>query len=51
MPLYDCIGPWLYWPIVAVFVSGSISWTINCISVTYSEVAKQIEELTRVAKQ
>ena len=45
--LLSVLGPWIYWPVALVCVSGSITWTVNCISVVYSEVGKQIEELRR----
>ena len=51
MNLQEFLGPWIYWPIVVVVISGTVTWTLNCISVTYSEVGKQIEELRRVGKK
>lgn len=51
MTLHNLIGPWLYWPIAIVAISGSVTWTINCISVTYSEILKQIAEIKRVASK
>jgi len=44
----EWLTDWLYWPIVAVAVSGAITWVLNCISVTYSEVAAQLRELRRI---
>ena len=46
--LHDFVGPWMYWPAVVVMITGTITWTLNCVSVTYSEVYKQIQELCRV---
>ena len=51
MTLFEFLGPWLYWPMVVVVVSGSVTWTLNCISVTYSEVSKQIAEVARVRRE
>jgi hypothetical protein len=47
MTLYDFIGPWLYWPLVVAIVAGTVTWTSNCISVTWSEGLKQIQEIRR----
>lgn len=51
MTLFVFLGPWIYWPLAIVAVSGCVTWTLNCISVTYTEVGKQVEELTRVSKE
>lgn len=48
MTLYDFIGPWLYWSLVTVAVSGAATWTINSITILYTELHAQIKELRRV---
>lgn len=47
--LYTILGPWLYWPLVVVAISGAVTWTLNCITVTYTEVWGQVKELKRLA--
>ncbi len=42
---------WLYWPMVVSVIAGSITWTLNCVSVTYTEIYAQIEELKRRKKE
>ena len=48
MNLLEYLGPWIYWPLAIAAISGSVTWTLNCVSVTYSEVGRQIAELARV---
>ena len=48
MTLHDYVGPWIYWPIVTVAVSGAVTWVCNSISILYTEIGKQIAEIQRV---
>lgn len=45
--LLSVLGPWVYWPLAVVCVFGALTWATNCVSVLYSEIGKQIEELRR----
>lgn len=49
MTLLTFLGPWLYWPIVVIVVFGTASWSINCITTTYTELRQQVKELRRLA--
>lgn len=44
----EWLTDWLYWPMVVVAISGAATWTLNCVSVTYSEVYAQLKELKRL---
>lgn len=41
------LGPWLYWPIVVMFVSFAAVSVFSNISLIYTEINAQIAELRR----
>lgn len=48
--LQTFLGGWLYWPIVVLVISFTITVVINNISLWYTELREQRRELRRLAK-
>lgn len=48
MTLLEYVGGWIYWPAVSVVVFGAIATNANFISMVYTELWKQVEELKRI---
>jgi uncharacterized membrane protein YwaF len=46
--LLDLIGPVPYWLLVVMLAGACAMWSVNAVSVCYSEIGRQIEELRRV---